>query len=277
MRVTFCGVRGSTPAPGAAFLRYGGNTSCIAVAQDGALPSLVLDGGTGLRVLNRLMGDAPFQGTILLGHLHWDHTHGLPFFRAGDRPDGRVRVLLPDHGEDASSLMARVMSPPHFPVQLEQLRGDWTVESIEEGIHKLEGFQVEAIEIPHKQARTFGFRVSDGRSTIAYVSDHWPAAHEPGPDGLGVLHEAAMRLADGVDLLIHDAQYTAEEYPVRGSFGHAAVEYAVALAEKAGARELALFHHDPDRTDDEVDALVASCAGSSVRVRGAAEGDVIDT
>jgi ribonuclease BN (tRNA processing enzyme) len=172
--------------------------------------------------------------------------------------------------------MARVMSPPHFPVRLEQLRGDWSVRAIEEGIHELEGFSVTAIEIPHKQARTFGYRVSDGRATVAYLSDHWPAAVEPGPDGLGVLHEAALTLAEGADLLIHDAQYTAAEYAERGPFGHAAVEYAVALAEKAGARELALFHHDPDRTDDELNTIVAGLADAPVRVRAAAEGDVVD-
>lgn len=277
MRITFHGVRGSTPAPGRAFVRYGGSTSCVSLAHEDGTPRLVLDAGTGLRALTDLLGDLPFVGTILLGHLHWDHTHGLPFFRAGDRPDAQVRVLMPNQGEDPSSLIARVMSPPHFPIRLEQLKGDWSVASIDPGVHDLEGFSVEAIEIPHKMARTFGYRVSDGRSAIAYLSDHWPAAIEPGPDGLGVVHDAALRLAADVDLLIHDAQYTAAEYPSRADFGHATVEYAVALAERAGARELALFHHDPDRTDDEIDAIVAACSSATMPVRAAAEGDVVVT
>jgi ribonuclease BN (tRNA processing enzyme) len=103
-----------------------------------------------------------------------------------------------------------------------------------------------------------GLRISDGTSTLAYLSDHAPQDLGPGPDGTGALHPAALELADGVDLLIHDAQYTAEELPTRGSFGHAAAEYAVLLAREAGAEKLLLFHHDPARTDDEVEALAAA-------------------
>ena len=109
----------------------------------------------------------------------------------------------------------------------------------------IEGFDVLALEIPHKGGRTFGYRVSDGRASIAYLSDHGPVALGPGPDGLGPYHEAALALADGVDLLVHDAQHTAEELPAAAAFGHSAAEYAVALAERAGAGRVLLFHHDP--------------------------------
>src|SRR2546426_6042948 len=98
MQLVICGARGSTPAPGPEFVRYGGNTACVALARDGTPPPLVLDGRTGLTRLSKMLDGQPFQGTILLGHLHWDHTHGLPFFPAGDRPDARVRVLLPGDG-----------------------------------------------------------------------------------------------------------------------------------------------------------------------------------
>jgi len=172
--------------------------------------------------------------------------------------------------------MARVMSPPHFPVRLEELRGRWSIEGLEEGSHEMEGFTVRAREIPHKNGRTFGYRIADATGSIAYLSDHWPAAETPGPDGLGVLHESALELADGVDVLIHDAQYTAEEYAERGSFGHASVEYAIELAHRSGVRTLVLFHHDPDRTDDEIDAIVEKHATAPVEVRAAAEGDVVD-
>src|ERR1700752_3025738 len=98
MRVAFCGVRGSRPAAGAEFAEVGGNTSCVAVAHDGAPPTLVLDAGTGLHRVTALLEGAPFRGSLLFGHLHWDHTHGLPFFAAGDHPDAIVRVLLPEQG-----------------------------------------------------------------------------------------------------------------------------------------------------------------------------------
>lgn len=248
----------------------------MAISHDGDLdPTLVLDGGTGLRNLTGVLGGRAFNGSILIGHLHWDHTHGLPFFRAGDNPESRVRVLIPEQG-DASAVMARVVSPPHFPVTLEELRGDWSVGSLADGKHTIEGFEVLALDIPHKKSRTFGFRVSDGRATIAYLSDHAPANDGPGPHGLGLYHDAARALCDGADLVIHDAQYTAAEFPERKNFGHSAVEYVIGLGKECGAKSVLLFHHDPDRTDDQVDAILAASRNGSIRVDAAAEGDVID-
>lgn len=279
MRITFCGVRGSTPAPGVEFARYGGNTSCVAVSHSALSPPvLVLDAGTGLARVTGLLGGEPFSGTIALTHLHWDHCLGLPFFRGGDHPGARVRLLLPGQqdGSAARELLARVMSPPFFPITPAGLRGDWTFGAIAPGQFKAEGFSVEAREIPHKGGRTFGYRVSDGRSVLAYVTDHCPTVYGPGPDGLGEYHSAAMELAEGADVLVHDAQLLAEEVPSQAVFGHAAAEYAVLLARRAGARRIVLFHHRPSRTDAELDLVVARFAGSPVPVTVAAEGLAID-
>jgi phosphoribosyl 1,2-cyclic phosphodiesterase len=276
--VTFCGVRGSTPAPGGDFIRYGGNTSCVAVAHDqpggNGRPTLLLDAGTGLGNVTGLLDGSPFAGTILLTHLHWDHCLGLPFFRGGDRGDARVRLLLPGQAEpaDAETLLERVMSPPFFPIVPRQLRGDWTFTAIGAGQFKAEGFTVEAREIPHKGGRTLGYRVSDGDHSVAYVTDHCPTAAGPGPDGLGAYHEAALDLAADADLLIHDAQLLAEEVPAEAAFGHAAAEYAVGLAVRAGARRVALFHHKPSRTDDQLDAIAWRFSGAPLPVLVAAEG-----
>jgi len=287
--VTFCGVRGSTPAPGADYTRYGGNTSCVAVAHDPAAgrtgrPSLLLDAGTGLANTTRLLGGEPFAGTILLTHLHWDHCLGLPFFAGGDRPGARVRLLLPeqpgpggdDHDPadlaDPAGLLARVMSPPFFPITPDQLRGDWTFGAIAPGQFKAEGFTVEAREIPHKGGRTLGYRVSDGDRAVAYVTDHCPTAAGPGPDGLGAYHDAVLDLASGADLLIHDAQLLAEEVPAEAAFGHAAAEYAVGLAVAAGAKRVALFHHKPSRDDAQLDTVARRFASAPLPVFVAAEG-----
>ena len=273
MRVAICGVRGSTPSPGPEFVRYGGHTSCVAVAHDGDVPTLVLDAGTGVRRLTSLLEGAPFRGTLLLTHLHWDHVQGLPFGPSLDRPDAAVDLWLPEQGdEDAEAVLARIMSPPLFPIEPWQLRGSWSFRSLAPGVHSFSGFTVTAVEIPHKGGRTFGYRVSDGRSTLAYLPDHWPVALGPGPDGWGELHAAALALVSGVDLLLHDGQYTAEEFSAggRSSFGHSTMEYAADLAALAGA-ELVLFHHDPARTDDELDRLAARLG-----VRAAAEGDVYE-
>jgi phosphoribosyl 1,2-cyclic phosphodiesterase len=275
MRLIVCGARGSTPSPGAEFVRFGGHTSCVAIAREGADPALVIDGGTGLRRLSRVLEGRPFRGTILLGHLHWDHTGGLPFFASGDREGSQVTLIMPAQG-DPAEVFARAIAPPFFPVRLEQLRGDWRLRSLEEGPHTIEGYSVVAREIPHKGGRTFGFRISDGRSTIAYLSDHSPITLGPGPEGFGAYHEAALALAQDADLLFHDGQHTAEEFPAVATFGHSAIDYAIGLAEAAGVRRLALFHHDPNRSDDQVQTILDRQRARRVIVEVPTEGEVID-
>jgi phosphoribosyl 1,2-cyclic phosphodiesterase len=263
MRVRFLGVRGSTPAPGPAFVRVGGNTSCVAVAGDGP-PALVLDAGTGLRRLTAVLDGAPFRGTILLTHLHWDHVQGLPFFAAGDRDDARVTLALPAQGPGAASaedVLARAMSPPHFPIGPRGLHGEWSFESVDAGEHAIEGFTVVAAEVPHKGGRTFGYRISDGARSFAYVPDHGPRGLGPGPDGLGARHDTVLALAKGVDVLVHGGQFTEAEHERAADFGHATIDYALALAEEAAVGRLVLSHHDPGRTDEQVDALVRDVAG----------------
>jgi phosphoribosyl 1,2-cyclic phosphodiesterase len=277
VRVHVCGVRGSTPAPGADFVGIGGHTSCLALAHDGQqAPSLVLDAGTGLRVVTELLGEQAFRGTILLTHLHWDHTQGLPFFRAGDRPDADVCLRLPAQDGPPGQLLDRWMGPPFFPITTSGLRGRWDIGMIEEGVHALTDFDVLAREIPHKGGRTFGYRISDGRSVIAYLPDHGPSALGPGGDGWGEYHDAARELADGVDVLIHDAQHRSVELPAVVSFGHSAAEYAAALGERCRAKRVLLFHHDPSRSDAAVRAITAEVAARvAIPVDAAAEGMVV--
>ena len=276
MRVHFCGTRGSTPVSGAGQARYGGNTSCVGLAHDGQPPTIVLDAGTGLQQLPRALGGEPFRGTILLGHLHWDHTHGMPFFRSGLLPGHRVNVYLPEQGENAEELLARVISPPHFPIRPRQLGEGWTFNSLSPGHYEFEGFSIDAREIPHKGGRTFGYRVSDGTATVAYMSDHSPISLGPGPDGLGEYHEAAVELARDADLLVHDSQHTAAELPRLAFLGHSAIEYVVGLAQHAQVKAVALYHHDPWRTDDEIDELAAKQASAPVTVFAAYDGLIVD-
>jgi phosphoribosyl 1,2-cyclic phosphodiesterase len=279
VRLYLCGTRGSTPAPGRDFVRYGGHTSCVAVAADDeAAPALILDAGTGLRAVSGLLAGAPFLGMILLSHLHWDHVHGLPFFRAGDRPDAVVRLLLPeqDSREPAEAVLERGMSPPHFPIRPRDLRGDWTFSSLGEDLVTAGRLTVESREIPHKGGRTFGYRVSDGRAVLAYLPDHCPTLLGPGPDGWGEYHPAALALARGADAVVHDAFLLPEELAAEASYGHAAADYAVGLAARAGAARAVLFHHRPDRTDDELDKLAARFESAPVPVTVAADGGMLD-
>ena len=279
MRIHFCGVRGSTPAPGIDFVRYGGHTSCLALTQDGAAhPTLILDAGIGLQSVTSLLDGAPFAGTILLSHLHWDHTFGLPFFAAGDRADARAAVLIPqqDGDQTPASVLARVMSPPFFPIGPTDLEGSWTFSAIAPGELRVEGFEVLAHEIPHKGGRTFGYRISDGHSTMAYLPDHCPTALGPGEDGFGEYHPAAIELAHGADVLVHDAQLFPEELASDGHFGHAVADYAVELARRAGTRSVVLFHHRQDRTDEALDGLARRFRGTFPHVIVAKEGAVLN-
>jgi len=273
VRVHLCGVRGSTPAPGAEFVRYGGHTSCVALAHDDAArPTLILDTGTGVRAMTPLLGGAPFAGTILYSHLHWDHFQGLPFSAAANDDATQAAVVVPEPRDaanlDVEALLARAMSPPHFPIRPSELAGSWQFSAIAPGEYQYDGFTVMAREIPHRGGRTYGYRISDGHSTLAYMPDHCPTSLGPGEDGYGEYHAAAIELASGADALIHDATLMPSELATQAQYGHAAADYAVALARRAQARTVVLFHHSPERTDDELDALADRLPGAVVAAQG---------
>jgi phosphoribosyl 1,2-cyclic phosphodiesterase len=278
MQLHLCGVRGSTPSPGPSFVRYGGQTSCVAVVPDGAAqPTLLLDAGTGIRQVTELMGGRPFMGTILLTHLHWDHVHGLPFFAAGDRVGAKVRLCLPEpeSGDDAVEVLSRSMSPPHFPITPEGLLGDWRFECIGAGPLTAEGFVVDALDVCHKGGRTFAFRVRDDHSTLVYLPDHGPRAIGPGPEGWGEYPSDLVELCRGADVLLHDAMFVEEELERATDYGHAIAEYAVGLGERAGVKTVLLAHHAPSRTDDQLDAFGRRFARSNPTVEMAVEGAVL--
>jgi phosphoribosyl 1,2-cyclic phosphodiesterase len=275
MRIDLCGVRGSMPAAGAAFARVGGNTSCVAITAHGQRhPHLLLDAGTGLRNVSRLLAGDPFRGSLVLTHLHWDHTQGLPFFTAGDHDGARVDMHLPATGDPAHAL-DRLMSPPFFPITPSGLRGEWRYSRLDEGTIAVDGLEVVARRLPHPGGDTFGLRVAEGTSSMAYVPDHGPLALGAGPEGWGPYHDDILALVDGVDVLLHDAQLVPADLPAKAEFGHSTVGYAVELARRAGVGRLLLFHHDPWRTDDEIDAIVRCYATGPVDVMAAVEGDTI--
>ena len=265
------GVRGSTPAPGADFVRYGGHTSCLAITAEGSdRPTLVLDAGTGLRSLTALLAGAAFDGSIVLSHLHWDHMQGLPFFAAGDRDDARVDLYVPAQDDRSGrDLLAHSFSPPSFPITPEGLHGTWKFHALEQGAHTIEGLAVAAVEIEHKGGTTFGLRVDDERGSLAYLPDHAPAA--------GV-SDALLAMLDGVDVLIHDAQFLEGERPVAVDYGHATVQDSIKLAESCNVRCVVLFHHSPARTDAALDEIAswASDLAPDLAVVVAREGMTLD-
>jgi phosphoribosyl 1,2-cyclic phosphodiesterase len=250
--VTFWGVRGSTPCHGDAIRRYGGNTSCVSVAVPGADP-IVFDLGTGLRYFGEHPATArPFRGTCLLSHLHWDHIQGLPFFAPVLCAGSELHVYAPSQsdGSTVAEVFERTVRPPLFPVRLDDLPCAIAFHDVVDSEFELPGgVEVMARHIPHV-GRTLGYRVTWRGRSVAYLSDHQQPA-----DGRPRFAAGALDLCDGVDLLIHDAQYTPPEFVHKHDWGHCTVEYAVAIAQEASVRRLALFHHDPARDDDAVDHL----------------------
>jgi phosphoribosyl 1,2-cyclic phosphodiesterase len=255
VRLALLGVRGSTPAPGPEFVRYGGHTSCVAVLPDGpGPPALLLDAGTGVRMLPGLLAGQPFDGVLVLTHLHWDHMQGIPFCPSLDDPGARVAVHLPAPCDaDPAALLAGGMSPPYFPIGPDGLAGHWTFHGAGDPF-TVGPMAVTLAPVGHR-GLTHGVRVDAGGRSVAYLPDHSPAT------ACAPLAAAAERLAAGVDVLLHDAQFTAAERHLADAYGHATIDDAVAFARRCGARRLVLTHHGPARTDAELDGIARRLAG----------------
>jgi phosphoribosyl 1,2-cyclic phosphodiesterase len=269
MNITLWGVRGSVPTPGEATARYGGNTSCVAVASaDGSV--VILDAGTGIRPLGEHLPEDLDRVDILLSHLHMDHILGLGFFAGLYRPGLDVHIWGP--GSTVGHLrerLSRYMSPPLFPVRLRELPCQLTLHDVPLGTFDLPGVSVTAGLVCHPGA-TVGFRLTDAEGTMAYVPDHEPAL------GCAVFPTeprwtSGFDLVVGADLLIHDAQYADDEYAGHVGWGHSAIGHAVALADEAGVSRLVAFHHDPAYDDATLDRLYSALGQSTVTP--AREGD----
>ena len=272
MRVTFHGVRGSFPSSSPATRRYGGNTAAVALQVDGE-PPLLLDLGTGLPQFDLARGDddgAPFRASALVTHLHLDHVQGLPFFPPIHRAGTRLDVYGPR--QDSGSLreaFARLVEPPYFPIPLDQILGDLSFHEVHDDELTIGEAQVSVRPVPHV-GPTVGYRVCSGGATVAYISDH------QAPPDFDKVDDEVLELCENVDLLIHEGQYTREEFTTKSDWGHGTIDYAVRVAVEAGARRLGVFHHDPWRSDDELDLLIEEARGglrgATTEIFAAAEG-----
>jgi phosphoribosyl 1,2-cyclic phosphodiesterase len=260
VELTFYGVRGSCPCPSEANRRYGGNTACVGLSAEGEEP-IVFDLGTGLRAFGDTQPqDGTFAGTALLTHIHWDHVQGLPFFPPADRVGARFDIYGPQQDmESLSELFDGFMRPPYFPVTCSDLRGDIRFHEVLKDEFTTGGADVMVRPVPHCGA-TVGYRVTLGGRTVTYVSDH------QAPLTLDTVADSVLELADGADVLIHDAQYTRTEFEQKAHWGHCTVDYAVTVAREAGVGTVVLFHHDPSHADAHLDELLTEAqdlAGSN--------------
>jgi len=285
MRVTFWGTRGSVPTPGPSTVRYGGNTACVEMRTD-AGTFFICDSGTGIRELGlKLIREGgPVNAHVLLGHTHWDHISGFPFFTPVFAPGNRLSIYgARDLDRSLRDVLAGQMHYTYFPVPLGDLRADITFCELEEGQIEIQDATVRTHYLNHT-AVCMGYRVEADGVSVAYITDHEP--YGVVEDGLrrGYIHGGDRRLIEfvrGVDLLIQDAQYTPEEYAARRGWGHGSTDYVVDVACEADVRRLAMFHHEPTHSDDDIDRMLELCrsrarnAGSRVDIFGAAEGKTI--
>lgn len=275
MRIRFWGTRGSFVSPGAAFQRYGGNTICTEVVSSSGA-RVVLDLGTGCIPLGHaLMAEAAKGGSkrfaVLLSNTQIDHIQGLPFFVPALVPGWDLTIRGPAHaGRDIMGVLDSALNPNYSPLySIENLPAKLVLETIEEGEHSWDGIRVVTREMPHVTTRALGFRIEADGKSIAYLTD-LEYGGDPTP--------AAIELASGADVLVHDAMATSEGVVKRAEFGHASPDDAVFVARESRAKRLVLYHHDPDRTDVHMDVLLEKLkrAAPDLAIEGAREGQIID-
>lgn len=283
LSLRFWGTRGSIPSPGPSTVRYGGNTPCIEV-RTGAGRLVIVDAGTGIRELGRsLMERMPggvVEGDIFLTHAHWDHIQGIPFFAPLFQKGNRFTIWgLESLAMDIERVLCDQMSPVVFPVTFREL--DAHIEFRQFGCETTEcdGYQVSAMPVRHPGG-ALGYRFTSGEGAgraLVYVSDNElnPKAHY---DDVPGWRERFVAFVRGAQVLVHDSMYTTSEYDGFVGWGHSTYADAVEIAMEAAVERLVLFHHRPERSDDEIDHCLERCRmlavsrGSTLEIIAAAEG-----
>lgn len=278
MKIRIWGCRGSLPVPGASTLRYGGNTTCVSVSSDSG-QTIVIDAGSGAHNLGKalLAAGGPRELRFFFTHAHWDHLLGFPFFSPLYTPGYRLTFCSGAHAQGAiEAFLGHQMEPPFFPVDLGACRAQVSFHCEnpcrETRSCCIGDLRVEPLPINHPNGG-FGYRIGEGEKSLLFVPDNELSSPHGGPS-----RDEFVALFRGADLLIHDAQYTADEYRRTRGWGHSTFFDTLDLAVDAGVKRLGLFHHDPDRSDADLELQLALCrqrareAGSMLDCFAVAEG-----
>jgi phosphoribosyl 1,2-cyclic phosphodiesterase len=269
MKVKVWGARGSVPAPGPEMNRYGGNTSCVGVTlADGDV--LILDAGTGIRTLGVALSAGIPNINILLTHLHLDHIQGLMFFPPCFKTDSRITIWGPASPEASlEHRVARYISAPLSPVEVRELPCDVSFRDTPATEWEIGSARIRAESVTHR-GPTLGYRITEGGTTLCYIPDHEPGLGAP-LDSVEPEWISGFDLARGAQLLIHDCQYTDQEYPEHVGWGHSPLGDTLTFARRTEAERLLLFHHDPLHTDDFLDTFFGSAIGRWEALGGSAD------
>lgn len=275
MMVKLWGARGSISASGPDTVGYGGNTSCVEVREDDSF--LILDAGTGIRRLGAALDKKIKRADILLTHLHLDHIQGLGFFKPLYDPDVEVHIYGPaNSNRDLRNQLSKYFSPPLFPVFIGDLRAKIFFHALPDVEFTIGKFQILSQPVCHP-GFTVGYRIATPSGVLAYLSDHEPAL---GVEKFPLASDwtSGYDLALGADLLLHDTQYTEEEYPAHAGWGHSTIQQALKFALLTKVKKLVTFHHDPAHSDKELDIILAKAVASmpidSLKVECGREGSV---
>lgn len=276
MQITFWGVRGSYPVPGAATVRYGGQTSCVEI-RSASGGCLVIDAGTGMRALGQKLsreGGVPRQFHVLLSHVHWDHIQGLPFFEPAYIPGNRIAVYaLLTAADELDQVIGGITRHEFFPMPLERVPAQFQFIEVKPTVAmSIEDFHVLPIALNHPFGAV-GYRVDADGTSVAYVSDtapftevlhkqHFLSGLEPltaeDTAALGSMRQNLVTALRGVDTVIYDTHFLPEEYKRFPHYGHSTPDQALEICVEAGARRLVLYHHAPSHSDEQMDEIAAS-------------------
>ena len=278
MKITCWGARGSIPVSGKEYVKYGGDTTCIEIrSKDDDI--IIIDAGTGMRKLgNKLLASDKRAYNILFTHAHWDHLMGFPFFKPIYMKGTKISMFgCPYAQSSIKEILSKSMVAPYFPVEFSQLQAEITSQGICEESFAIGPIQVRPIQLNHPN-QGLGYKFTEDGKSFVFLTDNELSLHHSG----GAEYQDYLDFSSGVDLLIHDAEYTAEQYKMTKGWGHSVYTDALRLAMEAGVGQFGLFHHNQERSDADLDRIVEDCRGiaengsSKVRCFAAQAGMEID-
>ena len=249
------GARGSIPVSGSEYLKHGGDTTCIEIRTKND-EIIIVDAGSGIRRLgNKLIAENRREFTMLFTHAHWDHLMGLPFFKPLYSPKTRITICgCPFAQSTVKEMISHVMSPPYFPVNFDDIRAKITYEGECKNSFPIDSVAVNSIFISHPN-QGLGYKFVEDGNSFVFLTDNELSFRHPG----GLDFQDYCSFSSHADLLIHDAEYTEEDYKMTKGWGHSGYKDALSLALEANVKKLGLFHHNQDRTDEGVDQIVEDC------------------